>query len=113
MARSLATGPPLVALVVSRRAVGGQGVELALEVADVGLHRAGLAAAHPQDPAADQAQDQGDAQEDECVHARGTSATGWAQADQSSPPAQTSRFQIGAVAFSVSMQNRAASNASS
>ena len=81
------------ALAVEGR-TGCQCVELPLEVADVGFHRPGLAAAEPEHEAPDGAQDDGDPEESERVHDVGTSSTGWAQFDQSSPPAQVSRFQI-------------------
>src|SRR5688500_6333277 len=105
MARSRATsGTPLVA----RRVLllGGEGAHLALELVDPVVEARGVAVAHVEDQRAADAQGDGDQEEHEAVHASPTSTTSWAQRPQSSPPSQVSRFQIGTVALSVSMQNR-------
>src|SRR5436309_1534846 len=111
MARSLARPAlPLVVLGRLRR----QRLQLTREVAHPGLHRVRLAAAQPQDQRADQAQQYGDAEVEKVRHDATSPAwtTSWAASLHSAPPAQLSRFHIGTVAFSASMQNRAASNAS-
>src|SRR5439155_1750300 len=113
MARSLARPAlPLVVLGWLRR----QRLQLARELAHPGFHRVRLAAAQPQDERPHQAQQHGDAEVDEVRHdATSTSparTTSWAATLHSAPPAQLSRFHIGTVVFSASMQNRAASNAS-
>src|SRR5947209_6730861 len=105
MARSLARPAPsvLVALHAApprRRlaVVGGQRAELTREVLDARFHRGGPAVAQPQDAAAHQAQNNRDTEIDEVAHLA-TSVIGWDADDQSSPPFQRSRFQIGTVAF--------------
>src|SRR5207302_9349987 len=89
-----------------------QRLQLAGEALHVGLHGPRLAVPQPQDEAADEADDHGQAQIGEIGHETWTSSTGWAQADQSEPPSHVSRFQMGTVALSVSMQKRAAAKAS-
>src|SRR5438067_604885 len=125
MARSLAR-PALPALGAALRppvgtpvpvGVGREGLELPGESLHVRFHRPGLAVAEPEQKRTEQAQDDGDAEVHEVGHetvspTSPSSLTGWAQLDQSRPPDHVSRFQMGTVAFRVSMQNRAASKAS-
>src|SRR5687767_10660017 len=109
MARSLARSAVLL------RVVRRQGSQPAIELVDARLQRGGLAVAIPQDEAADHAEADGDEEIDEVAHRRAspTSSTGRAPVAQSTPSAHVSRFQIGNVALSVSMPQRAASKASS
>src|SRR5437899_10522900 len=96
----------LVGLVVLRR----QRAEALGELLDAGFQRLRLAVAQPQDEGADQAQRHRDDEVQEIAHPPLTSRTCCAPVAQSSPPAQFSRFQIGALAFSVSIAKRAAAN---
>src|SRR5438128_2194837 len=111
MARSLAR-PALPFVVLGR--LRGQRLQLARELAHAGLHRVRLATAQPQDERADQAQQHGDTEVEEVRHdaTSPASTTSLATALHSAPPAQLSRFHIGTVVFSASMQNRVASKAS-
>src|SRR5688500_18341144 len=118
MARSLATAFTTFALAFAllRALLGSEGLELAVELVDARLHRARSAVAVPEDERADDAQQDGDELVEEVAHrTSSTSATGAAPVPQSSraPLDHRSRFQIGATALSVSMQKRAAANASS
>src|SRR4051794_4694536 len=86
--------PPAAAL--GKFGLRRQRLQLAGELLDAGVHRAGLAGARPEDQRPDQADDHRKHEVQEVAH-RGTSATGvtsWAQVPQSSPPSQVSRFQI-------------------
>src|SRR5437667_1201301 len=107
MARSLASAPPSFVTLIVR----GQGPQLPGERVHVGLHRAGLAVAEPEQAAADEADDDGDTEEDQLRHDP-TSVTVCEPVPQSAPPAHVSFFQIGTVALRVSITNLAASNAS-
>src|SRR3954453_5361199 len=121
--RSRPLRPAAVTPAVPAR-VWGQRVELARELLHVRLHRARLAVPRPEDHRAQQRQHDSDAEIHEVGHCAGTSwtsstssisltwLTGWLHSAQSLPPSHVSRFQMGTVVLSVSMQNRAASNAS-
>src|SRR5438552_2881139 len=67
--------------------LGGEGLELLGEALHVGLHGAGLAMPQPQDETADQADDHRQPEIRQVRHGPDrTSAMGWAQLDQSTPP---------------------------
>src|SRR5947209_15749771 len=121
MARSLAR-PPLPATRPSLRpaavaptvplGIRCQRLQLAGEPLHVRLHRPRLPVPQPQDQRAEERQHDGDTEIHEVGHDEATSSTGWLHSAQSLPPSQVSRFQMGTVALRVSMQKRAASNAS-
>src|SRR5438270_9345273 len=113
MSSSLVAGDaprrPAAPAVAPAPGFGGEGLELLGEALHVGLHGAGLAMPQPQDETADQADDHRQPEIGQVRHGPDrTSAMGWAQLDQSTPPSHVSRFQMGTVAFKVSMQKRAA-----
>src|SRR5687768_593589 len=110
MARSLASGAAIP--VLGAPAIGRKRPELALELLDAGLERARLPVAIPEHEDGDAADHDGDAEVEEVAHPIGSTGVARVPHPCCSPPAQISRFQMGSVAFSVSMAKRAASNAS-
>ena len=79
--------------------------------------RLGLRLRHTSTAVPSATQAEREQEEEDAAHRRSTArrrprTRSLASRPHSEPPAQVSRFQIGTVAFSVSMQNRAASNAS-
>src|ERR1700730_18388908 len=114
MARSLARVSPLA---VPRLAVRRQRPQLSLEAVDRRLDRLRLAVAEPDEQAGHRGDDDRTDEVQEVGHVQPpafalTSPSGAAPVAQSLPPAQVSFFQIGTVALSVSIANRAASKAS-
>src|SRR3954463_10660495 len=108
MARSLATRTSTLFSLLRR-----ERVHLAAELVDAVVERGAVAVARPQEQRADDADDHDDAEEGEtAAHRSLTSRRSVAASPQSSPSRQRSFFQIGTVALSVSMHQRAASNAS-
>ena len=103
-----------------RPVFGRERAQSALELVDAVLHRVRPAVANQHDHDADRARERWrtTGKPRRVSYARpagGLLDTGWmgcCSTAQSEPPAQCSCFQIGTDSFSVSMQNRAASNAS-
>src|SRR5579884_4271565 len=106
MARSLArlADPPAPGPVVVHRS-RGQGPQLAGELLDSRLEGPGTPVAHQHDHRGDDAGGHGDAEVEEVDHASSsTSTTGRDPVAQSAPSDHSSRFQIGTVALTASMQ---------
>src|SRR5687767_11560119 len=101
MARSRATSVPAPLAVPNL--VGGERLHLPRELLDARRHAAGaLPVAQPDHQRAEQADDRGDAEESDRGHDETSLASvrSVASRPQSSPPSQTSRFQIGTDALS-------------
>ena len=112
---------PLAYVAVRAPVAGRQGVHLAAEALDARVDGAGRAGAGPEHGDARPTATTTAARRKSEVRSRSQvsgqrsgvrSESVWASSPQLSPPAQVSRFQMGAVSFKVSMQQRAASKAS-